>query len=389
MGKVQAMSGHDGEYYIGLMSGTSLDGVDAVLASFTEGFKIVNRLQVDMPAGLRTKLLQLQQTGYDEIDLAMVASNQLAELYATAVNNLLSQVPPVSSSQVAAIGCHGQTIRHQPLATSPYSVQINNPARLAELTGIAVAADFRSRDIAAGGQGAPLTAAFHAHLFRHSHKQRYILNLGGMTNLSILPPGNGSASVLGFDCGPGVVLLDAWSDRHLQKAYDENGQWADSGQCDDRLLHDLMAHPFLAQQPPKSCGRQDFNLDWLEDNIAQQESAARLIKRPQDVQATLVAFSAESVARAIHNFASEDNSAGAKLYACGGGAKNIALLQALETALPDIEVATTGDLGLPVDAVEAAAFAWLAYRLLQGEASNLPLVTGARGERVLGALYPA
>jgi len=358
---------------IGLMSGTSLDGVDAALVDFSS---ITPELRASayLPysEALRDQILLLHNSREDELHQSLRLANHLAQTYARAVQELLATagIPP---GAVSAIGCHGQTLRHQP--AQGYSLQLNNPALLAELSGIAVVADFRSRDIAAGGQGAPLVPAFHAAVFRDSASHRVILNLGGIANLTDLAPGK---PTLGFDCGPGNMLLDAWSRRHLDKPYDEGGNWAASGKVLPALLGRLLAHAFFALQPPKSCGREQFNLAWLDSCLGGDEA-------PADVQATLLELTATGVQQAL----SYANGTPSDIYVCGGGAHNAAALQRLQALLPKTRIATTDALGLAPDWVEAVAFAWLAQRTLAGLPGNLPEVTGARGPRVLGAIYPA
>jgi anhydro-N-acetylmuramic acid kinase len=354
------------------MSGTSLDGVDAVLVDFSENSpRTLSTFWQPYPADIRRQALQLQAARHDEIHQAAMLANDLARCYAEAVRQVLGGAG-VDATQVAAIGCHGQTIRHQPAAG--YSVQLNNPALLAELTGIAVVADFRSRDIAAGGQGAPLVPAFHAAVFGDPQLHRVILNLGGIANLTDLNPGQ---PVRGFDCGPGNLLMDAWIERHRGQRYDEGGHWADQGQILPDLLQGLLADPFFAASPPKSCGRDEFNSEWLEVRLAGDE-------RPEDVQATLLELTAVSVSTAIGRWYGRPQ----ELFVCGGGARNAALMVRLQHHLPDCRVAGTDSLGQPGDWVEAVAFAWLAWRCLRGEPGNLAAVTGARGPRILGAIYP-
>jgi anhydro-N-acetylmuramic acid kinase len=361
------------EYYVGLMSGTSLDGVDAVLASFDGSLPICRATHyLPFDGDTRTEALALNSAGANELHRAACLANRLAQAYATAVSDLLARAK-VAPQTVHAIGCHGQTVRHAP--EHGYTLQLNNPALLAELTGIAVVADFRSRDIAAGGQGAPLVPAFHDAVFRDAKQHRVILNIGGIANLTDLAPGQ---ETRGFDCGPGNMLLDAWARRHLGRPYDTGGEWSRQGRALPPLLSRLLAHPYLALPPPKSCGREQFNLDWLDRQLAGNET-------PEDVQATLTEFTAETAAAAIR-----DHCGGApELYVCGGGAHNGALMAALHGRLPGSRVDTTDLLGLPPDWVEAMAFAWLAQRCVRNEPGNLPAVTGARGPRVLGAIYPA
>lgn len=361
------------ELYVGLMSGTSLDGVDAVLAAFDGGRPVCRATHfAPFDQDLRAEALALHIAGNDELRRAARLANRLAQAYAEAIANLL-QAAAVAPTSVRAIGCHGQTVRHEP--QDGYSLQLNNPALLAELSGIAVVADFRNRDIAAGGQGAPLVPAFHDRVFRSEAMHRVIVNLGGIANLSDLAPGQPTR---GFDCGPGNMLLDAWAQRHLGRLYDADGAWSRSGRPLPELLVRLLRHEFLALPPPKSCGREQFNLNWLDTQLDGRE-------RPEDVQATLTAFTADATADAINR-----HCAGAgEVYVCGGGAHNGALMTALGQRLPKCRIDTTAALGLPPDWVEAMAFAWLAMRCLHNETGNLPDVTGARGPRLLGAIYPA
>lgn len=357
---------------VGLMSGTSLDGVDAVLVDFSERPpRTLATHWLPYPDDIRREAQRLQGAGPDEIHSAAQLANALARCYAEAVRAALS-VAGVAAAQVSAIGCHGQTIRHQPAAG--YTVQLNNPALLAELSGIAVVADFRSRDIAAGGQGAPLVPAFHAAVFGDPGQHRVILNLGGIANLTDLNPGQ---PVRGFDCGPGNLLMDAWIERHQGRRYDDGGQWADRGQVLPDLLQRLLADPFFAADPPKSCGRDEFNSTWLDRQLAGNE-------RAEDVQATLLALTAVTVSAAIGRWCGKPQA----VFVCGGGARNQALMARLQEHLPDCRVAGTDFLGQPADWVEAVAFAWLAWRTLRGEPGNLAGVTGARGPRILGAIYP-
>jgi anhydro-N-acetylmuramic acid kinase len=354
------------------MSGTSLDGVDAVLVDFSENSsRTLATFWLPYPAEIRRQAMQLQAASHDEIHQSAMLANDLARCYAAAVREVLAGAG-VGAAQVAAIGCHGQTIRHQPAAG--YSIQLNNPALLAELTGIAVVADFRSRDIAAAGQGAPLVPAFHAAVFGDPQHHRVILNLGGIANLTDLNPGQ---PVRGFDCGPGNLLMDAWSERHRGQRFDENGHWAAQGRVLPDLLQRLLADDFFTASPPKSCGRDEFNSDWLERRLAGDE-------RAEDVQATLLELTAVSASAAIGRWCGSPT----EVFVCGGGARNDALMARLRHHLPDCRVAGTDSLGQPGDWVEAVAFAWLAWRTLRGEPGNLAAVTGARGPRILGAIYP-
>lgn len=356
------------------MSGTSLDGADAVLVEFSGAAPVVvATAYLPYPDELRQRTLSLHEARLGELHLSSILANDLARLYAQAVVAVLAQ-GAVPAAAIHAIGCHGQTIRHQP--GQGYSIQVNNPALLAELTGISVVADFRSRDIAAGGQGAPLVPAFHDAMFRHTTRHRVILNIGGIANLTDLAPGQPTH---GFDCGPGNLLLDAWIKRYLGQPFDEDGRWAETGRIIPGLLNRMLGHDFFALAPPKSCGREQFDLAWLQTCLAGDEN-------PADVQATLAALTATAAQRAIWQLCATTVD---ELYVCGGGAHNVALLNQLRNLLPETRVGTTEELGLPADWVEAVAFAWLAQRTLGRLPGNLPQVTGARGSRVLGAIYPA
>jgi anhydro-N-acetylmuramic acid kinase len=360
------------DLYIGIMSGTSLDGVDAVLAiARGKQLRLVENVHLPYPARLRSRLLALQQTSSDELHRSALLANELSDLYAGAVRRLLSRAG-IAVREVAAIGCHGQTVRHRP--GDGYTVQLINGARLAEGTGITVVCDFRSRDIAAGGEGAPLVPAFHSAMFVNRRRSRAIVNIGGIANLTSLPA---RGTVTGFDCGPGNCLLDAWIREKRRKRYDARGAWAASGRVISPLLAKLLAHPFFRRRSPKSAGREEFNLRWVKRVLSGRERAA-------DVQATLTELTAVTIARAVRNHA-----AGAReIYVCGGGARNRTLLLRLAALLPRTRVKTTAALGVEPEHVEALAFAWLAHQALRREPGNLPAVTGARGARVLGAIYP-
>lgn len=366
---------HEAEYYVGLMSGTSLDGVDAVLADIGPSgqVRLLHTHYLPYAGTLRAQLLALHVPQPDEIHLAACAANELARLYATAVKSVLDDFP----GTVRAIGCHGQTLRHRPM--DGYTLQIGNAALLVELTGITVIADFRSRDIAAGGQGAPLVPAFHAQVLRHPDIHRVVANIGGIANLTDLPV---NGLVRGWDTGPGNMLLDAWIRRHNGTHYDRDGAWAASGTVHPGLLMALMRHPYLQSSPPKSAGREQFNLDWLDATLNHMDVAVD----PVDVQATLVELTATSLVDAIKRECPGTQ----ELYLCGGGAHNGALTQRISALLPNkLSVATTAALGIDPDWVEALAFAWLARQTLHHVPGSLPAVTGARGERILGAIYPA
>jgi anhydro-N-acetylmuramic acid kinase len=360
------------EIYVGLMSGTSLDGVDAVLADFAGGRpRLLARASLAFDAGLRRELLALNAPGPNEIDRAALAGNELARAYAAAVAAVLakSQTP---AAEVRAIGCHGQTVRHRP--ERGYTTQIGNAALLAELAGIRVVADFRSRDIAAGGQGAPLAPAFHAAVFADAAEDRVAINLGGIANLTFLPR---HGEVIGFDSGPGNCLLDLWASRNLGTPHDAQGSWAAAGRAIPELLEGMLQDPYFAAAPPKSTGRDLFNEGWLQGKLKGGEN-------PQAVQATLLELTARSLADAIARYC-----AGARrLIACGGGTKNDALMRRLAELAAPAALETSERHGIDPQLVEAAAFAWLAKQALDGNTGNLPSVTGARGLRVLGAIYP-
>jgi anhydro-N-acetylmuramic acid kinase len=353
------------------MSGTSLDGIDAVLVDLSNP-KPLQIAQYFLPFDdeLKNVLLALHMPSHNELHQAQVTGNQLAGMYAAAVARLLAQAKS-SNKEVKAVGCHGQTIRHCP--EQGYSLQIGNAAFLAELTGITVVSDFRSRDIAAGGQGAPLVPAFHDHVLRHPDIHRVIVNIGGISNLTNLPP---RAATSGFDCGPGNLLMDAWCMQHLGKPYDDNGAWAASGKVLPALLEQLLTEPFFALLPPKSTGRELFNIAWLQRKLHGNEVAV-------NVQATLLELTCRSIWLAIQN-----HCPGAKeIYLCGGGAHNQPLHNRLTALLPDNSVKTTNALGVDSDYLEAIAFAWLAQQTLHGKPANLPLVTGAKHPCILGAVY--
>jgi anhydro-N-acetylmuramic acid kinase len=370
-----AASTHEAERYVGLMSGTSLDGVDAALAEIgpTGRIRLLKTHYLPYPDRLRDRLLALHASQPDEIHLAAIAANELARLYSDACKKLFHGIAPET---VRAIGCHGQTLRHCP--TDGYTLQIGNAALLAELTGTTVVNDFRSRDIAAGGQGAPLVPAFHAQALRNPEVHRVVANIGGIANVTDLP---GNGVVRGWDTGPGNMLLDAWIKRHSGAHYDRDGAWAASGTVQTGLLTALASHPYLTQSPPKSTGREQFNIDWLDATLDRLDRPLS----PADVQATLLEFTAISLCEAVLRGCPGTQ----ELYVCGGGAHNRTLMQRIAAHLPNVRVATTSTLGIDPDWVEALAFAWLARQTLHHAPGNLPSVTGARGERILGAIHPA
>lgn len=363
--------------YAGIMSGTSLDGIDTVLVELADGplstpVKLLATHYQAYPQHIKDALLALHTPARDELHQAQLASNELARLYAAATASLL-QSARISPDQVRAIGCHGQTIRHRP--EHGYTLQLGNAALLAELSGITVVSDFRSRDIAAGGQGAPLVPAFHDQALRHPAIHRVIVNIGGISNLTDLPPGRPTT---GFDCGPGNLLMDAWIAQHCGAPYDKEGAWAASGNILPELLQALLREPFLGATPPKSSGRDLFNLAWLNDKLHGGET-------PVDVQATLLAFTSRTITDAIQRFCNGAQ----EIYLCGGGARNSALAQLLSASLPGCRVQDTDTLGMSADWLEAIAFAWLARQAMCGHCANIPAVTGARHPCILGAIYQA
>lgn len=368
------------DLYIGLMSGTSLDGVDAVLADFEPARpRVLGYCSTPLPIALKVELLALNTPADNELHRAALAANALTRLYASQVKQLLIQCE-VPASGVRAVGAHGQTVRHRPqeFDGTGYTLQLNNPSLLAELCGIKVVADFRSRDLAAGGQGAPLVPPFHQFFFGQPDQTLAVLNIGGISNVTILNPA--SPELRGFDCGPGNALMDAWCQTHTGQAFDEGGAWAAGGKIQTSLLKRLQEEPFFAKPPPKSTGRDLFNVPWLARHLADAETF-----EPQDVQATLAELTASSCANSL--MGAEPH--GTALKVCGGGALNLHLMDRLQAALPSWNVASTADAGLPPLQVEATAFAWLARQTLLGKTSSLQSVTGARGARILGAIYPA
>lgn len=367
--------------FVGLMSGTSLDGVDSALADLSGRPVVVATGFLPFPSALRQALLDLSQSGADELERAGRLAVELSALYATAVNELLAEAG-IGPSGIEAIGCHGQTVRHRP--ESGFTIQLLNPALLAERTGITVVADFRSRDIAAGGQGAPLVPAFHAACFRSTERHRVVVNIGGIANLTDLPTPTGGA-VRGFDSGPGNMLLDLWASRHLGADCDRDGRFASTGAVIPTLLERMLADEYFRRSPPKSTGRERFNAQWLDARLGEDGDDRHAGRAAADVQATLAELTARTIAGAIEHWypGAED------VFACGGGVHNADLMRRLQAGLGDRRLATTDALGVPADWVEAMAFAWLARQALSRSAGNLPEVTGASGPRVLGAVYPA
>jgi anhydro-N-acetylmuramic acid kinase len=367
------------DFYIGLMSGTSLDGVDGVLADFSPRTPhVIAHASAAFPSALRSELLALNASGPDELHRAWLAGNGLMQVYAQVVRELLAQAP-VDAEAIQAVGAHGQTVRHRPrqFDGTGYTIQLAQPALLAELTGIDVVADFRSRDVAAGGQGAPLAPFFHRAMFARPGETVGVLNIGGISNLSLL---RADGSLLGFDCGPGNALMDFWCARHTGAAFDDDGRWGANGQVIQALLATLLTEPYFSQSPPKSTGRDLFNEPWLAHHLASFGTAA-----PVDVQATLVELTAACCSADVRR---HEPTLG-RLIVCGGGALNGALMRRLAARLPGTAVESSAAAGLPPLQVEAMAFAWLARKAVRREKLDLTSTTGAQGARVLGAVWPA
>ena len=350
------MTSNQSRICIGLMSGTSLDGVDAVAADFSTGAPIVRgRAHAPFEPDLRKELLALCRPSENELERAAIAAQKLVRAYARAVESLLS-ITRIPRDSILALGAHGQTVRHVP--SRRFSVQLNNPALLAELTGIDVIADFQSEET-----------------------RRAIVNIGGIANITFLPPSKSGERIFGFDCGPGNMLMDAWCQQRINRPYDENGAWAASGMSQQDLLDLMLAEPYFALPPPKSTGRELFSAEWLKAKLS---SIPRPI-RTRDIEATLLSLTARTITEAIARFAPATE----EVYLCGGGALNPALVSAISGLMPTRRVQTTSEIGIrPMD-VEGLAFAWLAFAWLSSEPGNCPAVTGAIGPRRLGALYPA
>ena len=369
-----------GPLYLGLISGTSADGIDAALVELDDANRhhchLVCGTTVAWEPSLRARLVALGQGGdCTSLDEFGALDARVAISFAEAALAVLAEAG-VQPAQVRALGSHGQTVRHRPGAAIPFTLQVGDGNRIAERTGITTVCDFRRRDVAAGGHGAPLLPALHAALLASPVESRAVLNLGGIANLTLLPADGGA--VRGFDSGPANALLDAWCERHTGHAYDANGAWAASGKLDLALLQRLLDEPWFAHPPPKSSGREQFHLDWLGARVVGSE-------RPEDVQATLLELTAASVANALLGL----QPATQRVLVCGGGVHNPALLQRLAVRLPTMRVESTAVHGVDPDFVEAMGFAWLARETLAGRPGNLPAVTGARGPRILGAIHPA
>lgn len=364
--------------YIGLMSGTSMDAVDAALVDLSGAppkLLATHSLSLDME--LRTALRALGHGGIGELDRYGQLDARVGELFAEAAYGVLEQAA-VKAAQVRAIGSHGQTVLHSPAGSYPYSLQIGNPSLIAERTGITTVADFRRRDMAVGGQGAPLAPAFHNAVLRSPTQDRVVINIGGIANITVLPA-DPNQPVVGFDTGPASTLMDAWIQQHLNQRMDDDGRWAAGGTVVKPLLDRLMNDPYFKLAPPKSTGFEYFNLAWLNKKLAEQGAPITA----QDVQATLCELSAASIAQAITEHAPNTR----QILVCGGGVRNAHLLQRLRALLPACRVDSTAVYSVDPEWVEAMAFAWLAQQTLEGKTGNLPSVTGARRAVILGGIY--
>ncbi|SFR06768.1 MULTISPECIES: anhydro-N-acetylmuramic acid kinase [unclassified Enterobacter] len=362
--------------YIGVMSGTSLDGVDVVLAAIDERMVAQQAsLTYPIPVPLKQAILNICQGQQLTLSQLGQLDTQLGKLFAEAVQALMTQ-QLLRPEDIVAIGCHGQTVWHEPGGDAPHTLQIGDNNQIVALTGVTVVGDFRRRDMALGGQGAPLVPAFHHALLAHPTERRMILNIGGIANLSLLFPGK---PIRGYDTGPGNMLMDAWIWRQKGKPYDKDAQWASSGKVILPLLQAMRSDPYFASPAPKSTGREYFNYSWLERHLAHFPGLTGA-----DVQATLTELTAVTIAEQVLL-----SGGGERLLVCGGGCRNPLLMSRLAGLLPGIEVSTTDEAGISGDDMEALAFAWLAWRTIAGLPGNLPSVTGASSASVLGAIFPA
>lgn len=364
------------EAWVGLMSGTSMDGIDAVLASFEDGYVHVHAAEtVSYPHTLKHRIIEASQNKSTPDDIGEL-DTLIGALFAQAANAVIKKSDAPLSS-IRAIGSHGQTIRHQPLGAAPFTLQLGNPAIIAEQTGVLTIADFRRRDMAAGGQGAPLVPAFHQAFFSSPAEDRCILNLGGIANITWIPSDN-RTPVTGFDTGPANALLDAWCLDQTGMPFDKSGQWADEGIIDQALLSTMLSDAYFLKPAPKSTGKEKFNLDWIKNHVQRQPELSA-----EDVQRTLLQLTVISIVRQLPQATTM------KVYACGGGTQNPVLMGELEQAIRPSRLAVTSELGLAPEWVEPVAFAWLANQTVNRRPGNLPEVTGAHGPRILGAIYPA
>ncbi len=371
------------KFFIGLMSGTSLDGVDVVIVDFSEQkANLVASYNHDIPSSLKQRLVEIIHPEWlGSLEDIGLLNKQLGKLFADATNAFIKK-ENIDRDSVYAIGSHGQTLWHQPFGKHPFSMQLGDASLIAEKTKITTIADFRSRDISAGGQGAPLVPAFHQELLSDADKTRVILNIGGIANITVLPQVSSRSLASGYDTGPGNGLIDAWISSHNNNTYDENGDWGKSGEIIPEVLNILLSDQYFSKLPPKSTGKEIFNLEWLKVMLGERLTS----EKPEDIQATLTELTAKSIADCVssHN---ENDSLVDELYICGGGIHNHFLTERLQHHLPNTLIASTRVLGIDPDWMEAIAFAWLAKQTLEGNTSNLPEVTGAKGKRILGSIH--
>lgn len=371
--------------YLGMMSGTSLDGVDLALVDFFEKPNLVASAFVPMPEDLRANLAELLKSGETSLQKLGEIDHHLGVLYADCVNDFLVK-NQLEASQITAIGCHGQTVWHAPQGNFPFTMQIGDMNIVSARTGITTVGDFRRKDMAMGGQGAPLVPAFHEAVFARPNQFTVVLNIGGISNISVLDP---KSETIGYDVSVGNALMDSWIEKHLGKRYDKNAEWAKTGEVISELLAEMLNEPFLQLPPPKSTGRELFNLAWLEKqfaNLTAKSPASSVANfKLEDIQYTLAEFTAQSITRELSQWKNEPNKV---LLVCGGGARNPLLMERFNVLLPDWHVGTTNDYGVDVDYVEAAAFAWLAFQRMENLPSNMPSVTGASQAVSLGVIFP-
>lgn len=363
------------DLYIGLMSGTSMDSVDAVIVSIKKNkIKLIASDSHPIDTELRHEILSLCQPGENAIYRMGRLDVKLGRLFADCVKDILKKAE-INACDIAAIGSHGQNIRHRPDADYPFTLQIGDPNTIAAETGITTIADFRRRDIALGGQGAPLAPAFHQFLFQHFQGTQWVLNIGGIANVTLIQPEH---EVIGFDTGPGNTLMDAWHYQHCGQRFDNNGMWAKTGTIHQRLLSLLLNDPFFSKKPPKSTGLEHFNLKWLQKNLRLTQEHIR----SQDVQATLLELTVQSIAQTLNQHSTKH------IWVCGGGAKNQYLMERLQSQCHS-KILSTDAIGIPTDWIEACAFAWMAHQTAHHRVSNIPSVTGAKSAAILGAIYCA
>lgn len=368
------------DYYIGCISGTSLDGLDLALVAFDKSdYEVISSSCSKIPKELQADLSSLCSPGPNEVERLGRADVAFGRFIGDAINRFIEAQHSISSSQIKAIGSHGQTIRHRPDIDHPFSIQIGAASAISEITGITTVADFRMADLMSGGQGAPLVPAFHQQVFSSETSKRLIINLGGISNISVLPQRSATIPVVGYDIGPANALMDRWIETHIGKRYDDDGNWARTGKTIEPLLTQMLRDEYFSRATPKSTGREHFNMPWLEKMLLRNEQA-------RDIQRTLLELTATSVADAI---VMESNDKAVETYVCGGGAHNTFLLERIQALSGACILKKTDELGIPVDDVEAAAFAWLARETIERRPGNLPSVTGANKPKILGAIYPA